>query len=110
MLEIALHHYNHDNELLQRLLEQQSRLIERVGEMSAELDRLTASVERNTTVDGSIMTLVSGMSQQIRDLVANATELEQTKAAMTALADSLDASSDAEAAAVVANTAAAPGA
>lgn len=112
MFNIVVRHYFYLDgveDSLAELLANQQAIKDRLEAMSEQLDRLTAAVERNTTVDQSIMTLMGGMAQQIRDLVANATELEETKAAMLAMADELDASSDAEAAAVVANTTAAPG-
>jgi len=79
-------------------------ILEEIHTMSAELDKLTAAVTRNTSVDQSIVTLVEGLAQQIRDLIAANTELPALKAALGTLADQLEASSDAEAAAVTANT------
>jgi uncharacterized coiled-coil protein SlyX len=69
--------------------------------MSAELDRLTASVAAEKTADESLIALVQGLAQQIRD---NATD----PAALAALADSLDADQAEIAAAVSANTAPPP--
>jgi uncharacterized coiled-coil protein SlyX len=65
--------------------------------MSAELDRLTASVTKIKDQDDSIIALVQGLAQQIRDNIGNA-------AALTALADSLDSESQKVADAVSANT------
>ena len=79
-------------------------ILEEFHQMSQELDRLTAAVERNTSVDTSVVALVEGLAQQLRDMAANATELADMKAAVTSLADELEASSDKEAAAVAANT------
>lgn len=72
-------------------------LIEKVTRMSTELDRLTQSVARITEQDDSIITLVQGLAQQIRDNANN-------PAALNALADSLDADSQKVADAVTANT------
>lgn len=71
--------------------------------MSAEIDRLTASVTSLTTVDDSLVALVGNLAQTIRD---NATD----PAALNALADKLDAESTKVADAVTANTPAAPAA
>lgn len=52
--------------------------------MSAELDRLTAEVAETKTAAKSAVVLINGLAQQIRDL-------KNDPAALTALADSLDA-------------------
>ena len=72
-------------------------LIEKVDHMSAELDRLTASVTKIKDQDDSIIALVNGLAQQIRDNAGN-------PAALNALADSLDAEATKVADAVTANT------
>lgn len=72
----------------------------KVSTMSAELDTLTAEVARNTTVDASAITLLNGLAAQIATL-------KNDPVALQALADSMKSSSDALAAAVVANTPAA---
>lgn len=69
--------------------------------MSVEIDRLTASVTALTTVDDSLVALVGNLAQAIRD---NASD----PVALNALADKLDAESTKVAAAVTANTPAAP--
>lgn len=69
----------------------------RIISMSAQLDRLATEVSENTTVVNSAITLINGLAQQIRD---NATD----PAALTALADQLDAQSNALSEAVAANT------
>lgn len=74
-----------------------TKLMRKVDKMSAELDRLTAAVAAEKTADDSLIALVQGLAQQIRD---NATD----PAALTALADSLDADQAAIAAAVAENT------
>jgi uncharacterized coiled-coil protein SlyX len=65
--------------------------------MSAELDRLTASVTKIKDQDDSIIALVNGLAQQIRDNANN-------PAALNALADSLDAEAQKVADAVSQNT------
>lgn len=69
--------------------------------MSAALDRLTAEVAETKTAVNSVLALVEGLAQQIRD---NATD----PVALNALADELDAQQAALAAAVAANTPAEP--
>ncbi len=65
--------------------------------MSEQLDRLTTEVTENADVIASAVTLINGLSQQIRDL-------QNDPAALAALADKLDAQSNDLAAAVTANT------
>lgn len=65
--------------------------------MSVELDALELEVSRNTEVDQSAITLLNGLAAQIEALKTDPVKLQ-------ALADNLRSSSDALAAAVVANT------
>lgn len=65
--------------------------------MSKELDDLTASVKRSKTVSDSIVTLVQGLAQQLRDAASD-------PAAIEALAAELDAKTGAVSDAVTANT------
>jgi len=72
--------------------------IKELGElMSAELEALRAEVEENTAVDQSAITLLQGLAAQIE-------ALKQDPVALQELADKLNASSEALAAAVAANT------
>jgi uncharacterized protein YigA (DUF484 family) len=61
-----------------------SIIIERIEEMSAALDRLTAEVAENRSSVDSAIALIAGLAQQIRDL-------SDDPAALNALADELDA-------------------
>lgn len=63
----------------------------------ADLSEIQAAVERDTSVTSSAVTLLNNLSQQIRDLSTD-------PAALAALADSIDAQTDALAAAVEQNT------
>lgn len=67
------------------------------SKMSNELDALTTEVERNTTVDQSAIALLTGLAAKIE-------AMKTDPAALQALADSMRGSSDALAAAVLANT------
>lgn len=69
--------------------------------MAANLDRLIAAVDRDTTVNQSAITLLADLAQRLRDAAAD-------PAAVIALADQLDANQQALADAVVAHTPAAP--
>lgn len=62
-----------------------------------DLDRLTAAVANDKTVNDSAATLIAGLAEQLRGVAGDA-------AAVNALADALDAQSAALAAAVTANT------
>lgn len=65
--------------------------------MSAQLDRLTAEVAEAKSVSESAVALLGGLAQQIRDM-------KEDPAALAALADELDASTNALGEAVAANT------
>jgi len=69
--------------------------------MSAELDRLTQEVQQNSSAVDSIITLVNGLAEQIRNSVNDPAALNQ-------LADDLDAQQGRISAAVTANTPAPP--
>ena len=69
--------------------------------MSVQLDRLTAEVAETRTAVNSVITLVAGLAQQIRDL-------KEDPAALEALANELDAAQAEIAAAVTENTPAEP--
>jgi uncharacterized protein (UPF0264 family) len=98
MLRFYIHHIHEGHgQDLQRIEAQLAVILGKLHNMSAELDRLTASVAAVQTQDDSIIALVQGLAQQIRD---NATD----PAALTALADSLDAESAKVAQAVTDNT------
>jgi len=88
------------NRMEVRLAAELLNLRKGVEKMSAQLDALTAEVTRNTTVDESAITLLQGLAAQIE-------AMKTDPAALQGLADSLRSSSDALAAAVVANTPAA---
>ncbi len=93
-----LHELAHEQKLAQEaqmlLLR---RIFKKVGKMSAELDRLTAEVAQSRTATDSVLALVAGLAQQIRDLATD-------PAALNALADQLDQQQADIAAAVSANT------
>lgn len=65
--------------------------------MASDLTQLTQEVNENTTVIGSAITLIEGLAAKIE-------ELKNDPAALQALADQLDAQSNALAAAVQAHT------
>jgi hypothetical protein len=69
------------------------------------LDELLAKVEQDSSVDDSIITLVTGVSQQLKDLQATIDPEAATK--LQAISDALDANIAKVQAAVVANTPAA---
>lgn len=76
--------------------------------MSAELDSLKSAVEHNTTVDQSVITLVNGLAQQLRDMANSATELADLKASIASMATELESSNQQVADVVSANTPATP--
>jgi alkylhydroperoxidase/carboxymuconolactone decarboxylase family protein YurZ len=85
--------------------------LERIeAQMSAtddEISSLTSTVAQNTTVDGSVATLLTGLSTQLAAALASATNAGATPAQLaqlTALGVTLDTNNAALKAAVVANT------
>lgn len=66
------------------------------------MQELTAAVQRNTDVDDSVLTMISGISQQLKDAQA-----QNDPAAIQAVIDQLDANTKKMADAVTANTPAA---
>lgn len=77
------------------------------------LDQLTTEVASNHTVDGSAVTFIQGVPGLIAAAVAEATKNGATEAQLAplqALIDDIKASSTAVAAAITANTSAAPSA
>ena len=67
--------------------------------MAGELDALTAQVAKNAEVDQSAITLLRGIKAKLDDAIASG-----DPARVQALADSLGASTDELAAAVIENT------
>ncbi len=82
---------------LDHLHTHQLETLKELKAMSAELDRLKASVAALTTSEKSLVALVKGLAQLIRD---NATD----PAALNAIADEIDADNAEIAAAVTENT------
>lgn len=102
MIRIEIHHFLHlDAGQLTGIEASLSNLTQLVTKgfatMSAELDRLTTEVTETATVIDSAIVLIGGLAQQIRDL-------QNDPAALSALADSLDAKQAELAAAVAAGT------
>lgn len=96
----AVNIYGNPSEVLDRLGQIAGSLNtvrEEISTMTPELQRLTTEVEETRTAQAGLITLVNGLAQQIRDNVND-------PAALTALADSLDAGQTEIAAAVTANT------
>jgi|SRR6478752_9882402 len=92
---------NWSRDSIETKLERQHELLHeingRINHMSAALDRLTAEVAETRSAAQSLITLVQGLAQQIRDNVDDSDALNQ-------LADDLDAEQKDIADAVTANT------
>lgn len=78
-------------------------LVERLNQMSVQLDALTAQVAQNTTVIESAITLIQGLKTALDDAIASG-----DPAALQALSDALAAEDQKLADAVAANTPAQP--
>lgn len=73
----------------------------------ALLDNLNAAVARETTVEQSAITLIQGIAKQLADLIAKSGNTVDP-AELQKIVDGMNANQDALAAAVTANTPAAP--
>ncbi len=82
---------------LDLLLFEVGALNREVAKMSVIVDRLKASVEHLTSVNGSVVALIQALAQQVRDM-------KDDPVALVKLADDVDAQAAALAAAVTANT------
>jgi hypothetical protein len=80
-------------------------LIQREGDLMKTFAQLQADVAANTTVDASVVTLVSGLVSQLQALSAAGTPVDP--AAIDALATQLETNTASLSAAVTANTPAA---
>ena len=89
------------------ILEQIAALNQKENAMALSLDALAAAVAADVTVDQSAITLLGGLTAKIDELIATSGNTIDP-AALQALVDQINASKDALAAAVVANTVAAP--
>jgi len=88
---------------LSRIEQKLDLIIQKEIQMAGELDTLTAQVKANTDAEASAITLIEGLKTALDAAIASG-----NPAALTALSAQLSASKDALAAAILANTPAAP--
>jgi len=81
------------------LSNQMARIERKQEALMATMNDLRAAVARNTSVDESVLTLLAGISQQLKDAQASG-----DPAALQEVINQLDANTDRMAAAVTANT------
>jgi polygalacturonase len=93
---------------LNRILERLGRLESQGHHLMTVVDDLKVIVSNNTTVTGSVVTLLSGLSAQIATITADLAAAGVDVTALKALGDQLTTNTTALAAAVTANTPAAP--
>jgi ABC-type transporter Mla subunit MlaD len=93
--------------LAARLLASSARREGELHEMSLNIDALTAAVENEVTVETSAISLIQGLATQIQDLI-NQSGDTVNPTILQALVDKMTASQGLLAAAVKANTEAAP--
>lgn len=104
-MRFDIHHHHHFEarcEVMRRLdaLDQKTDLVlDQQETIMATMEDLKAAVRRNTEVDGSVMTLLQGVSQQLKDAQA-----ANDPAAIQQVIDELDANTKAMGDAVAANT------
>jgi len=96
-MEIHHHHFIHfeDDEVLSFL----EKISKKVNKLMATMQDLRAAVERNTSVDDSVLTLLSGISQQLKDAQA-----QNDPQAIQDIINQLDANTQKMSDAVKANT------
>ena len=103
-MKIDVHHYLHFpidvTQKLDQILNILGEIQRKEVAMSAQLDALTAQVKANTEVEASAVVLLKGLAAQIE-------AIKTDPVALQGLSDSLKASADQLAEAVVANTPAA---
>ena len=100
---IHLHvHVKPDREVVALLNDVLNRLDLMESNIMTVMDDLNASVQRNTDAEAAVVTLLQGISQQLKDALAAG-----DPAAIQAVITQIDANTAAAAAAVVANTPAA---
>lgn len=114
MIDINIHHYIHrvdDEGRLARIEEKLATLIangeRQMATVQEAMDALTAEVARNTSVDESAVLLMNGLADQLAALLA-AGDPAALVAGIEGIVAKLKTDNDALAAAVVANTPAAP--
>jgi chromosome segregation ATPase len=86
---------------MDRLLQMTEAILEKENGMSQALDDLATQVTANTTVEESAVTLIKGLAAQIAAAGTDPAKLQALQASLKASADDL-------AAAIAANTVAAP--
>lgn len=64
---VDVHVYHHSDDT-KRVL---AKLIKRIEKIMTKLDDLNSAVERNTAVDDSVLTLLDGIVQQLKDAQAS---------------------------------------
>lgn len=89
--------------LLEALVSQTAGLQQEVRHMAGELDALEAQVKATTDAEDSAIALLQGLAQKLQEAINSG-----NPARIQAVNDSLKAKTDALAAAIVANTPAAP--
>ena len=91
----------HFHEDLFAITEQILDLKKRNEQMAIDLSALIEQVARNAEVDAAALTLIAGLKAQIDQLVEDLADQPEIAAKIIELAEALDASSDALAAAVI---------
>lgn len=100
-MHLHIHHHP-DKETAERLYRIEAMLgtvLNKQGKIMATMEDLKTSVQKNTDAEGSVIALLQGISQQLKDAQA-----ANDPAAIQAVIDQIDANTAAAAAAVVANT------
>lgn len=103
-MRIEIHHYHHADKKTRQKLDEVLGIVRDLQRKEVkeimELKDLQTQVEKNTEVEGSAVTLIQGIASQLA-------AAKEDPAAIQALADKLNSSATALAAAITANTPAA---
>lgn len=93
---IGLHHFIHMDE---DVVTQLKKLNKKVNILMANMNDLRSAVERNNSLEDSVLTMLQGISQQLKDAQA-----QNDPQAIQQVIDQLDANNQRMADAVAANT------
>lgn len=91
------HHFPDFDEALVRMKRIETLIVKNQEKIMGKMEDLEAAVERNTSVDDSVVTLLNGIAQQLRDAQGDPAKID-------AVIAKLDANTQKMSDAVIANT------
>ncbi len=106
--EFRQHHEEEPARALWLLFDSIQQLAHKINKMSATLDQVLQDVNDESTMEDSVITLLNGIQSQLAAALSGATLPPATQAKVDAVFAGLEANKTKVAAAIVANTPAAP--